>query len=93
VAEISRKMKALPRVRSQIQGTMIARLWRGYSTPEKANGYRVILLREILPDMDKSLGYGGSFVLKRQNRRRDRVPDNHSLGINGRGSAIRRSEV
>jgi hypothetical protein len=59
-------MKALPRVRSQIQGTMIARLWRGYSTPEKANGYRVILLREILPDMNKSLGYGGSFVLKRQ---------------------------
>jgi heme-degrading monooxygenase HmoA len=45
---------------------MIARLWRGYSTPEKANGYRVILLREILPDMNKSLGYGGSFVLKRQ---------------------------
>jgi len=45
---------------------MIARLWRGYSTPEKANGYRVILHPEILPDINKSLGYGGSFVLKRQ---------------------------
>jgi len=45
---------------------MIARLWHGYSTPEKANGYRVILLREILPDLNKSLGYDGSFVLKRQ---------------------------
>jgi heme-degrading monooxygenase HmoA len=45
---------------------MIARLWRGYSTPEKANGYRVILLRQILPHINKSDGYGGSFVLERQ---------------------------
>jgi heme-degrading monooxygenase HmoA len=44
---------------------MIARLWRGYSTPEKANGYRVMLLRQILPHINKSEGYGGSFVLER----------------------------
>jgi heme-degrading monooxygenase HmoA len=62
---MSRKMKAPARVRSQIQGAMIARLWRGYSTPEKANGYRVILLRQILPHINKSQGYGGSFVLER----------------------------
>ena len=45
---------------------MIARLWRGYSTPEKASGYRVILLREILPHINQSQGYGGSFVLERK---------------------------
>jgi heme-degrading monooxygenase HmoA len=44
---------------------MIARLWRGYSTPEKADGYRVMLLRQILPHINKSQGYGGSFVLER----------------------------
>ena len=46
---------------------MIARLWRGYSTQEKANGYRVMLLRQILPHINKSDGYRGSFVLERQN--------------------------
>jgi heme-degrading monooxygenase HmoA len=45
---------------------MIARLWRGYSTPEKAAGYRVILLRQILPHINQSQGFGGSFVLERQ---------------------------
>jgi heme-degrading monooxygenase HmoA len=59
-------MKAPVRVRSQIQGAMIARLWRGYSTPEKANGYRVILLRQILPHINKSDGFGGNFVLERK---------------------------
>jgi hypothetical protein len=45
---------------------MIARLWRGYGTQEKANGYRVMLLRQILPSINKSDGYRGSFVLERQ---------------------------
>jgi heme-degrading monooxygenase HmoA len=44
---------------------MIARLWRGYSTPEKANGYRVMLLRQILPGINQTPGYDGSFVLER----------------------------
>jgi len=48
-----------------IQSIVIARLWRGYSTPEKANAYRVMLLRQILPDIQKSQGYGGNFVLER----------------------------
>ena len=44
---------------------MIARLWRGYSAPEKADGYRVILLRQTVPNINKSREYRGSFVLER----------------------------
>ena len=46
---------------------MIARLWHGYSTPEKAPGYRRILLNEVLPEISKTDGYDGSFLLERTN--------------------------
>jgi heme-degrading monooxygenase HmoA len=50
----------------KLQEDMIARLWRGHRTQEKANGYRVMLLRQILPSINKRDGYRGSFVLERQ---------------------------
>jgi hypothetical protein len=45
---------------------MIARLWRGYSTPDNAKGYRQILLTETLPGLRKTNGHGGSFLLERK---------------------------
>ena len=59
-------MKAVTRRVRKIRGAMIARLWRGYRPREKADGYRVILLQQTLPNINKRRGgYRGSFVLER----------------------------
>jgi hypothetical protein len=44
---------------------MIARLWRGYATPEHADAYEAMLKPEPLPGLGKARGYRGSYVLKR----------------------------
>jgi heme-degrading monooxygenase HmoA len=44
---------------------MIARLWRGYTTPEQADAYEAMLKPELLPGIGKAKGYRGSYLLKR----------------------------
>jgi hypothetical protein len=44
---------------------MIARLWRGYTTPEHADAYEAMLKPELLPGMGMAKGYRGSYLLKR----------------------------
>jgi len=44
---------------------MIARTWRGWTTPENADAYQALLTDEILPRIDAVEGYRGSYVLRR----------------------------
>ena len=44
---------------------MIARLWRGYATPDHADAYEAMLKPEPLPGVGAASGYRGSYVLKR----------------------------
>jgi hypothetical protein len=46
---------------------MIARVWRGWTTPENADAYQRIVSQEVLPgnaarDLD---GYHGAYLLRR----------------------------
>jgi antibiotic biosynthesis monooxygenase (ABM) superfamily enzyme len=47
---------------------MIARIWRGWTTPENADAYQRIVSQEVLPgiaarDLD---GYHGAYLLRRE---------------------------
>ncbi len=44
---------------------MIARLWRGWTTPGKANAYEELLRAEILPGIHRISGYRGAYLLRR----------------------------
>jgi heme-degrading monooxygenase HmoA len=44
---------------------MIARVWRGYATPEHADAYEAMLKPEPLPGVGQASGYRGSYLLKR----------------------------
>lgn len=44
---------------------MIARTWRGYTTPENAAAYEAMLKPEVLPGADKMQGYKGSYFMRR----------------------------
>ena len=44
---------------------MVARVWRGYTTPEHADAYQSMLIPEVLPGIGKVKGYLGSYVLRR----------------------------
>ena len=45
--------------------TMIARIWRGYTTPEHADAYEAMLKPELLPGLGQAPGYRGSCLLRR----------------------------
>ena len=45
---------------------MIARVWRGYTTPENAGAYEAMLKPELLPGIGKVPGYRGSYLLRRE---------------------------
>src|SRR5687767_883280 len=45
---------------------MIARLWKGYATPEKASDYLEHLEETVLPELHTIDGYRGVSVLQRQ---------------------------
>jgi hypothetical protein len=47
--------------------TMIARIWRGWTTPEKADAYQRIVSTEVLPEIAaRNLdGYHGAYLLRR----------------------------
>ena len=44
---------------------MIARVWRGWTTAEDADGYEGHLKPELLPGLSKVAGFGGSYLLRR----------------------------
>jgi heme-degrading monooxygenase HmoA len=44
---------------------VIARVWRGYTKPENADGYEAHLRPELLPGLSKVKGFEGSFLLRR----------------------------
>jgi len=45
---------------------MIARIWHGYTKPEHADAYEVMLKPELLPGISKAKGYRGSYLLRRE---------------------------
>jgi heme-degrading monooxygenase HmoA len=45
---------------------MIARVWRGYTTPEHADAYEGMLKPELLPGISQKKGYQGSYLLRRE---------------------------
>ena len=44
---------------------MIARVWRGYTTPQHADAYESMLKPELLPGISTVKGYRGSYLLRR----------------------------
>jgi hypothetical protein len=44
---------------------MVARVWHGYTKPERANAYEAQLIPELLPGIGKANGYKGSYLLRR----------------------------
>jgi antibiotic biosynthesis monooxygenase (ABM) superfamily enzyme len=44
---------------------MIARIWHGYATPDRADAYERMLKPELLPGISKVPGYRGSYLLRR----------------------------
>ena len=44
---------------------MIARIWRGWTTPENADSYELHLKPELLPGLSKVPGFAGSRLLRR----------------------------
>jgi hypothetical protein len=51
----------------QGEATMIARIWRGWTTPENADTYQQIVSQEVLPGIAaRNLdGYHGAYLLRR----------------------------
>ncbi len=45
---------------------MIARVWRGYTTPQHADAYEAMLKPELLPGITTVRGYRGSCLLRRR---------------------------
>jgi hypothetical protein len=47
---------------------MIARIWRGWTTPEKADAYQQIVSTQVLPEIaSRNLkGYHGAYLLRRE---------------------------
>lgn len=43
---------------------MIARHWRGWTSPANADAYESLLRETVLPELDKIDGYRGGFVLR-----------------------------
>jgi heme-degrading monooxygenase HmoA len=44
---------------------VIARVWRGWTKPEDADGYESHLRPELLPGLSKVKGFAGSYLLRR----------------------------
>ena len=43
---------------------MIARHWRGWTSPQNADAYETLLKTQVLPGLTKIAGYRGGFVLR-----------------------------
>ena len=58
---------------------MIARVWRGYTTPEHADAYESMLKPELLPGLSKVQGFRGSYLLRRE--KGDEIADSFRVGV------------
>ena len=47
---------------------MIARHWRGWTTPEHAEVYETLLKNKVLPGLSSVAGYRGGYVLRSEDR-------------------------
>jgi heme-degrading monooxygenase HmoA len=47
------------------RGTVIARVWHGYTKPENADAYESLLKPELLPGLSKVKGYKSSYLLRK----------------------------
>jgi len=62
---VSRTFKHYP-VSDVFRGTkVIARVWRGWTTPEGADGYESHLKPDLLPGLSRAKGFLGSHLLRR----------------------------
>ena len=52
---------------------MIARHWRGWTSPENADPYENLLRMKVLPTLDAIPGYRGGHILRRE------LPDEHEV--------------
>ncbi|HEY7095021.1 MAG TPA: hypothetical protein VH393_17695 [Ktedonobacterales bacterium] len=43
---------------------MIARLWKGWTTPENADAYEKLLRETVLPGLRQIAGYCGGYILR-----------------------------
>jgi heme-degrading monooxygenase HmoA len=43
---------------------MIARHWRGWTRPEKADAYEALLRTQVLPGLAEIAGYKGGYILR-----------------------------
>lgn len=43
---------------------MIARLWRGWTTPENGDAYETLLREHILPGIHRVDGFRGAYILR-----------------------------
>jgi heme-degrading monooxygenase HmoA len=43
---------------------MIARLWKGWTTPENADAYENLLREKVLPGLQQIAGYRGGYILR-----------------------------
>lgn len=46
---------------------MIARHWRGWTTPANADTYEILLKTKVLPDLRNVAGYRGGYVFRHDN--------------------------
>jgi hypothetical protein len=44
---------------------MIARHWRGWTSPDNADAYETLLRTKVLPGLDAIPGYRGGYILRR----------------------------
>jgi heme-degrading monooxygenase HmoA len=47
------------------EGAMIARHWRGWTKPERADGYEEFLKMKVLPGLREIEGYCGGYILRK----------------------------
>jgi heme-degrading monooxygenase HmoA len=45
---------------------MIARVWRGWTSPENANAYENLLRERVLPGLSHIDGYRGGYILRQE---------------------------
>jgi hypothetical protein len=47
---------------------MIARVWRGWTTPENADAYEKLLREVVYPGLQKISGYHGGYILRQDGK-------------------------
>ncbi len=65
-----RKTEEEVRVTGSLQKVpnLIARTWRGWTTPEKADAYERLLKEKVLPGLKEIEGYHGGYVLRQDGK-------------------------